>query len=258
MTKEKIIIKNKDNKKIVVIIEKPDEPIGLAFVMHGLGGNKDQPHISTFTEAFLESNYTVVRFDTRNTFGESVGNYEDANITNYFDDLTEVIDWAKIQSWYIEPFCLVGHSLGGISVSLFAEKYPKKVKALAPISTVVSGELNIDNTSKENLYEWEKTGWRTSLSSSIPGLIKKLKWQQYKKDIQKYDLLKDIKKLTMPVLLIVGDKDDSTPLKHQQIFYDKLPGKKEIHIIKNAPHTFKDKEHLEEIKNIFKKWISNL
>ena len=41
--------------------------------------------------------------------------------------------------WYGEPFVLVGHSLGGISTALFAENYPDKVKALAPISTVVSG-----------------------------------------------------------------------------------------------------------------------
>ena len=37
-------IRSRENKKIVVIIEKPNNPQGLAFIMHGLGGNKDQPH----------------------------------------------------------------------------------------------------------------------------------------------------------------------------------------------------------------------
>jgi dipeptidyl aminopeptidase/acylaminoacyl peptidase len=63
----------------------------------------------------------------------------------------------------------------------------------------------------------------------------------------------------MPVLLMVGDLDKSTPIEHQKILFDKLPGKKEIHIIKGSPHTFKDPKHLEEIKSIFDKWIkSNL
>ena len=62
----------------------------------------------------------------------------------------------------------------------------------------------------------------------------------------------------MPVLLIVGDQDNSTPPKHQKIFFDKLPSKKEFHIIKDAPHTFKNIEHLNEIKEIIKKWINSI
>ena len=73
----------------------------------------------------------------------------------------------------------------------------------------------------------------------------------------KYDLLTEVNKLTMPVLLIVGDKDDSTPPEHQKVLFDKLVGRKEIHIIKNAPHTFRDPQHLAEIKTIFNNWIKN-
>lgn len=62
----------------------------------------------------------------------------------------------------------------------------------------------------------------------------------------------------MSALLIVGDKDDRTPLEHQQVLFNKLPGKKEIHIIKDAPHTFKEEHHLREIKDIFIKWIDKL
>lgn len=62
----------------------------------------------------------------------------------------------------------------------------------------------------------------------------------------------------MPVLLIVGEQDRTTPLEHQQIFFDKLPGQKELHVIKGSGHTFKEDEHLAEIKNIFDKWIKQL
>jgi len=34
--------------------------------------------------------------------------------------------------------------------------------------------------------------------------------------------------------------------------------KKELHVIKSAPHTFKDQEHLEEIKKIFLNWIKSI
>ena len=77
-------------------------------------------------------------------------------------------------------------------------------------------------------------------------------------DRLKYDLLPEVNKLVMPVLLIVGENDDSTPPAHQKILYDALPGQKEVHIIKGAPHTFRDPTHLAEIKHIFNQWIEKL
>lgn len=42
---EKVKIKNRKGQKIAVVVEKLEEQKGLAFVMHGLGGFKEQPHI---------------------------------------------------------------------------------------------------------------------------------------------------------------------------------------------------------------------
>ena len=72
-----------------------------------------------------------------------------------------------------------------------------------------------------------------------------------------YDLLPEAYKLTMPVLLITGDMDRGTPPDHQKMLFNELPSKKEFHIIKNAPHTFREPEHLAEIKTIFDKWIKD-
>lgn len=255
---EKITIKNRKEQKVAVILEKYESPKGLAFVMHGLGGFKEQPHIEIFANAFKEKRFTVVRFDTTNTLGESDGNLADATLTNYYEDLEDVIDWAGNQNWYQEPFVLSGHSLGGISVALFAEKYPEKVKAIAPISTVVSGLLTEETSDfKEIAEDWKKKGIREWESSSQHGVIKRLKWSHVE-DRRKYDLIPKADKLKMPVLMIIGEQDDTTPLEHQQVLYNKLPGKKELHIIKGAEHTFKAKEHLNEIKQIFLNWIDKI
>lgn len=112
--------------------------------MHGLSGNKDQPHIATFVNAFEEKGFTVVRFDTTNTFGESDGRYEDATVTNYYQDLEDAIEASVPESWYQEPFCLAGHSLGAMCTTLYAETFPDRVRALAPISIAVSGTLSVE------------------------------------------------------------------------------------------------------------------
>ncbi|MDP2720806.1 MAG: alpha/beta fold hydrolase [bacterium] len=253
---EKVKIKNRKGQNIAVLLEETQDSKGLAFVMHGLGGFKEQLHIATFAQAFKDKGFTVVRFDTTDTYGESDGNYEDATTTNYYEDLEDVIEWAKSQPWYRKPFCLAGHSLGGISTALYAEKHPEKIKALAPISTVVSGKLSSKTFSKEELENWKKTGWREQKSESIPGLIKRLKWA-HMEDRMKYDLLPEAGKLTMPVLLIVGEEDEY--LYESQALLEAIPGnKKELHVIEGAPHTFREPEHIKEVKDIFLKWIDQL
>jgi uncharacterized protein len=253
MTKTKTFIKNRKGQRIAVLVEIPENPKGLAFVMHGLSGNKEQPHIQTFAQAFIDAGCTTVLFDTTNTFGESEGDYADATVTNYYEDLEDVIEWSKNKEWHQEPFYLAGHSLGSLCITYYAENHPGKVKALAPISVVVSGKLSVD-TKREFLEEWKLTGWRVEDSNLSPDGKKRLKWS-HMEDRMKYDLLPNAHNLTMPVLLVVGDRDEGTPPAHQKILFDALPGPKEIHIIKGAGHTFREGHHLKEIRQIFDKWI---
>lgn len=251
---EKLFITNRLGQKVSVIVDKAEQGRDLAFVMHGLGGSKDQPFIKTIAQTFLENNYTAVRFDTTNTFGESDGDYEDGTVTNYYNDLEDVINWAKGQPWYREPFILAGHSTGGMCVCLYVERRPGEVLALAPISTDVSGKLGLSMHSSDEIESWKKAGYQTKQKSRGVVKIKYSHWA----DRLKYDLVPEVNKLTMPVLMIVGEKDNSTPLEHQQILYDALPGKKELHVIQGAPHTFKDAEHLRQLGELFDRWIKGL
>jgi len=253
---EKQIIKNRHGLKIVTQLEQAENPAGLAIVVHGLYGSKDQAHVEVFAQAFKDANYTVLRYDATHSFGESDGPHEDATTTGYYQDLEDVINWAKDQNWYIEPFVLAGHSLGGLSIILYAEKFPDKIKALAPISTAVSGELMKKHYAPV-VAEWKKKGFLESEHKSKPGVMKKLKWG-FVEDGLKYDVLPESHKLKMPVLLIVGDRDMFTPIEDHQLLLDKLSGPKELHIIKGSKHCFRAPEYLKEVKEIFDNWIKKI
>jgi len=258
---EKPFIKNRKDQNISVLVEESNPQKGLAFVMHGLGGFKEQDHIQTFADAFKEKGFTAVRFDTTNSLGESDGSYEDATVTNYYEDLEDVIEWASKQSWHQEPFYLIGHSLGGLTTALYAERHLGKVKGLAPISTAVSGKLSEDAHKEfdpETYEQWKKTGWLIQESNSKPGVMKKLKWS-HMADRLRYDLIPGARLLTMPVLLITGEKDTSTPPKHVEILFKALPGRNKIHyVIPGAPHTFRKPEHLQDIKLMIGNWIASI
>lgn len=253
------LIENRHGKRIAVLVEIPERSRGLAFVMHGLGGFKEQDHIRTFAEAFMERGFTVVRFDVRNTIGESEGRYEDATVTSYYEDLEDVIAWARTQEWFQEPFALCGHSLGGLCTALYAEKHPSEVLALAPISTVISGTLNVEAKKRADpvaFAEWERTGWQGKRSSAKPDVTLRLPWS-FITDVMKYDLLPDAGKLTMPVLLMVGDQDTSTPPDQIRQLYDAISGPKAFHLIPGAPHTFRSPEDLVAVKAVLLEWIGN-
>ena len=60
-----------------------------------------------------------------------------------------------------------------------------------------------------------------------------------------------------PELLIVGEKDEHL-FESQTLFAAISGSKKELHLIKGAPHTFRTPEHLAEIKNILDKWVEKI
>lgn len=250
----KQFIKNRKWENISVLVEEKENNNAIAFVMHWLWWFKEQDHIRTFIKAFLDNNITVISFDTTNTFWESDWNYENATTTNYYEDLEDVIFWAKNQEWYKEPFYLAGHSLGWISTSMYSQKNPSEVKALAPISSVVSGQMTVDIIPEEELKKRKEAWYKISESKSKPWVIKKLKFSHFA-DRAKYNILAEANKLTMPVLLIVWENDDRTPLSHQELLFNELTWDKELHIIKRAPHTFRKVNELNEIYDLFDKWI---
>ncbi|HLC47297.1 MAG TPA: alpha/beta hydrolase [Candidatus Nanoarchaeia archaeon] len=258
LASEKLTIKNREGKRVVVLIERSPRQKGLAFVMHGLSGNKEQPHIIAAAKVFLSKGYTVVRFDTTNTFGESEGKYEDATVTNYYSDLVDVIRWAGSQSWYEERFVLAGHSLGGICVGLYAERHPDKVAGLALLSSVVSGKLSLETAKyKDTAAECRKTGWIEEKSEARHGIVKRLKWS-HMEDRMKYDLREQSDAIVMPVLFVVGDKDDSTPLEHLKVLFEEIPGnKKQLSVLPGVPHTYREQAHLALFSRILSEWIDS-
>jgi pimeloyl-ACP methyl ester carboxylesterase len=74
--------------------------------------------------------------------------------------LEDVILRSQSQDFYQDKFILCGHSLGGMCVLLYAEHHPEHMKAILPLSAVISGNLSKETYSSEKLEEREQTGRR--------------------------------------------------------------------------------------------------
>ena len=255
----KFSIKNKKGLEIVGDVLIPEKSIGLIFVLHGLGGARNRVGVRDIAETFFQNQYTVVNFDVTNASGESGGRYEDATIQLHYEDLVAVIDWSKTQDWYHSPFMLAGHSLGGYAVFQYAEDFPEEVQGVFGFAATISGTLSFEARERfgpEELKKFRETGWESRVSKTT-GRVLNLPFSHLEERL-KHDLVKDVKNLTMPILMVVGEKDTSCPPDHQKMFFDLIPGKKELHIVFGAPHTFRISEHLDQLKEILTSWVHGL
>lgn len=241
---------------MAVVVDEAENQKGLVFLMHGFIGFKEHPLLLETAKIFKEKGFTTVSFDATHAFGESEGKMEQGTMTGYLEDLEDVIEWSKDQRWYDKKFFMVGHSLGGYCVSLYATK-DRNVRGLILFSPLVSGELYLATDDIRSIMnEWIMKGMREWVSGSSGGLVKRSGYA-FVKDSLKHDLLKVAREIRCPVLMITGDEDEVIPMNDQKMLFEKIKSKKEMHIIEGGNHNLTRKEKSKELINIVKNWIEN-
>ena len=264
MSTEKIAIKNRHGLKLVIQVEAPANPKNLVFIAHGQGGFMGQVHIQAFADVYLANNFRVVRFDATHALGESEGDIIDVTYTSYIEDLEDVINWARTQPWFQQPFSLCGHSMGAQSTAWYAEHHPAEVASLATMAPVVNYDLYINTLDSQEVQGWKAKGYKETVSRSKPGVKKRIGWG-VNESLKKFDIVPGAPNLIMPVLDVVGESDDGCPYEHQQIFMDAVASKdKKLVQIAGLEHSYRDNktlqydEKLNRVKNALNTWLKSL
>jgi pimeloyl-ACP methyl ester carboxylesterase len=251
------IIKNRHGLNIVLDYTEVSDSKGLAFLQHGLGGFKDQVHMLEIAAAFNAQGISTVNFDATHSIGDSDGDLIHASLTNHTHDLVDVIAWARTQDWFQSPFYLAGHSMGGAAALHYARNHPTEIRAIVPLSAIMSGTSWRTTYTPEALQDWQERGYYEKTSASKPGVTGKVGWALME-DAMQHDLSIGLNTLTMPALFIVGTEDDTAPPTNQKIMHHNWGGPKEYHEIEGCGHTFKSPSELAQLKMIIKNWLKNI
>ena len=181
---------------------------------HGLYSSKDSEKYVGIARRFCGEGLAVLRFDFRGC-GESRGRFEETSLTGRTEDLEDALDFVQKQGY--ESVGVMGSSLGGTVAVLTAAK-DKRVKALVTWAT----PCHLDD-----LFQ--------------VGVIKGL--EKLRQDVSKYNVVKAVKEVRCPILIIHGSLDEQVPLSHAEVLYENANEPKNVQIIEGANHRLTNPSH---------------
>ncbi len=206
----------------------------LAILCTGYLDTKDYQHLIDLAERLAKDGYTVVRFDPTGTW-ESEGGIADYTTTQYLNDKKNILQHMLKKNAYSHVL-LGGHSRGGMVSILYAARDPR--------ISIVLGIMPSSGRSmtKKRREEWQKTGMSVS-QRDLPFNKDQVKEFQvpysHVDDRDLYDVIKDVEKIHVPIILVAGELDDLVLPKDVQEIYDHANEPKRFVTIANVGHDYR-------------------
>ncbi|MEQ8197906.1 MAG: alpha/beta hydrolase [Clostridiaceae bacterium] len=228
LQKEYVTLDSRYGYKISgIFIENAAETKNTVILVHGIG--QDKWNSLKFGDVFLDHGYNIFVYDSRNhgeTGGEQIG-------YGYYekDDLQTCVQYIKNKN----PGGIIGihgESLGASTAMLYAETYADD----KDISFLVedSGWSDLRKLYIARAADFNVPGFLR------PTLIEYLSFVCYLRSgflLENISPLKDIDKITIPVLFIHGDCDTDIPTQMgYDLYNNKKNGIKALYIVKSGKH----------------------
>jgi pimeloyl-ACP methyl ester carboxylesterase len=230
-------------------------------ILHGWGWPISSPQWARVKE-ILESNGYVVFLPDLPGFGASSAPLKPWTIDDY-------VEWVReyCRKNNLPQFFLAGHSFGGSVAAKFSIKYPERVRKLILADSAGIRKKRLKKEIQKavahflNAFSFmpfygfvRKAAYRTLFRHSDYLLTEGVMKETYLNIIRE-DISDVFSGITLPTLLIWGEKDGITPLRHAYFIEKQITGAK-LEIIPNVRHN-PQKEAPEILAEKIIKFITN-
>lgn len=230
--REPIVLEN-FGEKIFGVIHIPERiPAPFVLLCHGFTGTKIEPHrifVKT-AEALTREGIGALRIDFRGS-GDSEGSFKDMTVEGEVSDAMVALDFLSKSDFVDkERIGILGLSMGGAVASIVSGRDPL-VKSCVLWSAVC--HFDIFFSRPEEAQKLKDYGEFIDLWGNPVG-------KKFLAEILNIKPLEEIKKRSIPVLIIHGSGDTVVPLQHAYDYYNGLKDthKVKLEIIEGADHTF--------------------
>ncbi|WP_133127297.1 alpha/beta fold hydrolase [Legionella nagasakiensis] len=220
-----------------------------------IGGLTTNHNIWSLMVNNLSKFFRVTTLDNRGA-GQSSQPKKEYSIDAMAKDIAELMTFCQISSAFV-----VGHSMGGAITQKLCINYPEKVKAAVIASSIAklpkTAQIHIESIIKlidsginqdlilETVFPWIYGNSFLESESNIQSELTRIKQDPYPQSydgyvgqvhsLLKHNTLDEIANIECPTLVIVGQDDLITPIKHSKLLVDRIPNA-QFEIIPDCGH----------------------
>lgn len=225
--------------KLFSIVDRPASSgkVPLVIICHGFSGNCQRPFINDLSKSIVDQGMATLRFDF-NGHGKSDGEFKNMTVLNEIDDLKHVIAWAQKQPW-VENISLVGHSQGGVVVSMVSGELGDKVikaEVLLAAAAVLRDDALRGNTMGATYDPWNFKDEYIELPHSPEAGALQL-GKKYVETAIRLPIYETAANYNGPVLIVQGTHDQIVPYTYAERYNDKIKNS-ELKLIPDENHVF--------------------
>ena len=213
---------------------------GIIFI-HGLNSDMNGLKAQSIEKYAKKNRLSFIRFDCRG-HGKSFGKFEDYTISEWKEDLINIID-----NLTTCPQILIGSSMGGWLMTLATKARPKRIVGLIGLAAATDfGKDFYNNLNKRNKNEIKRNGITKISSHGFSYFLKSKFFTEAKKN----NILTKPFKYKKPFILIHGLKDDIvSPDMPKKIMENTSGNNVQIIYLKSSDHRLSKPEDLITINN---------
>jgi putative redox protein len=235
-----------DAQQLAAALNLPDgEPRAYALFAHCFTCSKDTLAAKQIATTLSAKGFAVLRFDFTG-LGSSEGDFANSTFSSNVADLIAAAD--HLRATRKAPALLIGHSLGGAAVLAAAARIPE-AKAVVTIAAP-SDPAHVTGLFAEHIDAIRTQGAVEVSLAGRPFTVKRA----FLDDIAEHNLLADVAKLHLPLLILHAPTDDTVGIDNATKIFVAAKHPKSFVSLADASHLLTDKRDASYVANVIAAW----
>lgn len=247
--------------KLFAILEYPEQvqsdvKYPLVILCHGFNGMSESPMMDMLSEKIVKAGMAALRFDF-NGHGKSEGLFQNMTVVNEIEDLKDVVEWSLKQPW-VESVSLLGHSQGGVVVSMVAGELGDRVikaEVLMSPAAVLREDALRGNTMGAFYDPWNIETDYIELPWTPEGQEKLRLGKEYIVTAISLPIFEMARKYDGPALVVHGIRDRVVPYSYAERYRDELT-QSELKLVDKDDHMYS--QTLDETTTYVVNWLKEV